>query len=103
MLYVFGSGTVQGFAVTLAFGVIASMFTALFMTRAIFDLFIYKGWIKSLSMGELKFLKNSNYDFVRMMKPAVCLSVTLVVISLAVAFIRGNSLMGIDFAPKAPA
>ncbi len=98
MLYVFGSGTVQGFAVTLAFGVIASMFTALFMTRAIFDLFIYKGWIKSLSMGELKFLKNSNYDFVRMMKPAVCLSVTLVVISLAVAFIRGNSLMGIDFA-----
>lgn len=98
MLYIFGSGTVQGFAVTLAFGVIASMFTALFMTRAIFDLFLHNNWIKKLSMGEVKFLKNSSYDVVKLMKPAVILSITLVVISLVGAIVRGHSLMGIDFA-----
>ncbi|MCQ2396488.1 MAG: protein translocase subunit SecD [Lentisphaeria bacterium] len=98
MLYIFGSGTVQGFAVTLAYGIIASMFTALFMTRAIFDLFIHNGWVKKLSMAEMSFLKNCNYNFVKLMKPAVILSITLVVISLVGSIIRGSSLMGIDFA-----
>ncbi len=98
MLYIFGSGTVQGFAVTLAFGVLASMFTALFMTRAIFGLAIYKECLKSISMAEMKFLKNSNYNFVKLMKPAVIIAVALVAISLIGAVVRGSSLMGIDFA-----
>ncbi len=98
MLYVFGSGTVQGFAVTLAFGVLASMFTALFMTRAIFDLLLYKGWLKKISMSEMKFLRDSRYDFVKFMKPAVILSISLVVISLIGFCVRGGGLMGIDFA-----
>ncbi|MCQ2403094.1 MAG: protein translocase subunit SecD [Lentisphaeria bacterium] len=98
MLYVFGSGTVQGFAVTLAFGVLASMFTALFMTHAIFDLFIAKNWLKSLSMMELSFLKNCNLDFVKLMKPAFILAIVLVVLSLIGFCVRGHNLMGIDFA-----
>ena len=100
MLYIYGSGTVQGFAVTLAFGVMASMFTALFMTRAIFDLFTHNNWLKSISMREIKCLHNTKFDFVKLMKPAVILSITLVVISLVGSFWRGvkGNLMGIDFA-----
>jgi preprotein translocase subunit SecD len=36
ILYYFGTGPVRGFAVTLALGIIASMFTAIFVTRTLF-------------------------------------------------------------------
>ena len=42
ILYQFGTGPVKGFAVSLAIGILASLFTAVFFTRLIFDL-IYKG------------------------------------------------------------
>ena len=42
ILYQFGTGPVKGFAVTLAIGIIANLFTAVFFTRLIFDL-IYMG------------------------------------------------------------
>jgi preprotein translocase subunit SecD len=37
ILFVFGSGPVRGFAVTLSFGLAANLFTAVFVSRAIFD------------------------------------------------------------------
>ena len=40
ILYAFGTGTVQGFAVTLMIGVAASLFTAIVITRVIFDLLL---------------------------------------------------------------
>jgi preprotein translocase subunit SecD len=39
VLFQFGTGPVKGFAVTLSLGVVASLFTALVLTRAIFDYF----------------------------------------------------------------
>lgn len=50
VLYQFGTGPIQGFAVTLSIGIIASMFTAIFVTRFIFDYFTMKWEIKSLSI-----------------------------------------------------
>ena len=97
-LYKFGSGTVKGFAVTLSFGIIASMFTALFMTHAIFDFLTYKGVIKNLPMHTFKFLKDVNFNFLSKMKFAMWFSATLVVISLFTFIIKGHGLLGIDFA-----
>ena len=37
ILFLFGSGPVQGFAVTLVFGLLANLFTAVFVSRVIFD------------------------------------------------------------------
>jgi len=42
ILYQFGTGPVKGFAVSLAIGILASLFTAVFFTRLVFDL-IYMG------------------------------------------------------------
>lgn len=50
VLYQFGTGPIQGFAVTLAIGIIASMFTAIVVTRFIFDYITSKWEIKSLSI-----------------------------------------------------
>jgi preprotein translocase subunit SecD len=50
VLFQFGTGPVKGFAVTLSLGVIASLFTALILTRMIFDYYLMKRKIKSLSI-----------------------------------------------------
>lgn len=50
-LYIFGTGPVRGFAVTLAIGILASMFTAVVFTKAIFDYFIINRQVKRLYIG----------------------------------------------------
>jgi preprotein translocase subunit SecD len=42
-LYQFGSGPIQGFAMTLMIGIVASMFSAIVITRIIFDFMIDRG------------------------------------------------------------
>ncbi|MDZ4712891.1 MAG: protein translocase subunit SecD [bacterium] len=49
ILYQFGSGAIQGFAITLIFGLLANLFTAIVITHYIFDIMIEKG--KKLSFG----------------------------------------------------
>ena len=50
VLFQFGTGPIKGFAITLSVGLIASMFTAIFVTRTIFMSFMYKRSIKKLSI-----------------------------------------------------
>jgi preprotein translocase subunit SecD len=50
VLFQFGTGPVKGFAVTLSLGVIASLFTALILTRMIFDYYLLKRKVKTLSI-----------------------------------------------------
>ncbi|MFA6930032.1 MAG: protein translocase subunit SecD [Lentisphaeria bacterium] len=96
-LYKYGSGSVRGFAITLGFGILASMFTALFMTHAIFDLLIYKGWLKSLSMRCFSIFKNTEIDFSKYRRQMITCSIFLVVVSLISVVVRRDSIMGIDF------
>ena len=50
VLFQFGTGPVRGFAVTLSVGIIASMFTAIFVSRVVFDFFLERRQIKRLSI-----------------------------------------------------
>ncbi|MCK4358031.1 MAG: protein translocase subunit SecD [Candidatus Cloacimonetes bacterium] len=50
VLYQFGTGPIKGFAVTLSLGILASMFTAIVVTRAIFDSIVTRKAIKTLSI-----------------------------------------------------
>jgi preprotein translocase subunit SecD len=50
VLFQFGTGPVKGFAVTLSLGVLSSLFTALIMTRLIFDFFLIKRKVRSISI-----------------------------------------------------
>jgi preprotein translocase subunit SecD len=50
LLFQFGTGPVKGFAVTLTIGLIANMFTAVFVTRLIFDYFVLQRRVKTLSI-----------------------------------------------------
>ena len=51
VLYSYGSGPIKGFAVTLMVGILTSVFTALVVTRTLFDYLTHRRGIKSLSIG----------------------------------------------------
>ena len=50
VLFQFGTGPVKGFAVTLSLGVVASLFTALILSRSIFNYFLVGRKIRTLSI-----------------------------------------------------
>ena len=50
ILYQFGTGPVKGFAVTLSIGILANIFTAVYITRVIFDFVTLKVGVKRLSI-----------------------------------------------------
>jgi preprotein translocase subunit SecD len=50
VLFQFGTGPVKGFAVTLSIGIMASLFTAIFVSRVIFDFFLVRFQVKRLSI-----------------------------------------------------
>ncbi|PIY17369.1 MAG: protein translocase subunit SecD, partial [Elusimicrobia bacterium CG_4_10_14_3_um_filter_49_12_50_7] len=49
-LFQFGSGPIKGFAVTLSLGIMASMFTAIFVTHAIWDAMLFGKNIEKVSI-----------------------------------------------------
>src|SRR5207302_9168848 len=71
ILIFMGTGSVKGFGVALTIGVAASLFTALVVTRLIFDWMLAKDWLKSLKM--LHIIRVSDLDFMKLAKPAFTL------------------------------
>jgi SecD/SecF fusion protein len=97
ILIYMGTGPIKGFGVTLTIGVAASLFTALVVTRLIFDFLLAKGWLKSLPM--LHLFKVSNLNFMRFSRYAFVGSLALIVVGLGYGvFDRGRNMLGIDFA-----
>ncbi len=96
MLFYFGSGPIKGFAVTLSIGLIASLFTALFVTRTLFDALINLGVIKSLPM--LSFFHKTNINFVSKRFFCFILSSALIIASIVTFINKKDTAYGIDFA-----
>ena len=97
VLFVFGSGPVQGFATTLIIGIITSVLTSIFITRIIFDDRIVKG--KNITFDSKltrNFLQNTHFDFIGKKKIAYLVSGALIVISLVSIFTKGFT-YGVDF------
>ena len=91
-----GTGPVKGFGVTLTIGVTASMFTALVVTRLLFDWLLEKNLIKSLNM--LHLIRGAKIDFMRWAVPAFVASWALIVIGNGYGLHRGRDVLGVDFA-----
>jgi len=95
ILIFFGTGSVKGFGFTLTFGVASSLFTALVVTRIIFDWLLDRGLLKSMPM--LHMIRNTRLDFMKLAKPAFILSWTVILIGLGYGLSRGAKLFGVDF------
>ena len=97
ILYIFGSGPVQGFATTLIIGIITSVLTSIFITRLVFDDRIAAGKKVALSFKwSENFLKNTKIDFIGLKKYSYIISGALIVISIASIAFKGFS-YGVDF------
>ncbi len=97
VLFLFGSGPVQGFATTLIIGIITSVLTSVFITRIIFDDRVSKG--KNISFDNKftrNFLQNTKVDFLGKKKIAYIVSGALILISLVSIFTKGFT-YGVDF------
>ncbi len=95
ILFLQASGSVKGFAVTLTLGIIASMFSALLVTRTAYRWLIDKGQLKKLTM--LNIIPQKSFNFLGKRKLAVLLSLGMLLGSVAVFAIRGENNFGIDF------
>ena len=93
VLYLRGSGTVKGFAQTLALGIVLSMFTALFVTRFVLKSFYNVGLDNEKLYG--KKLARKPYDFVGMKK--FTLAIAGVVIAIGIIFIGVNKVKTDNF------
>jgi SecD/SecF fusion protein len=97
ILYVFGNGPIQGFATTLIIGILTSLFSAIFITRLIFDSMLEKNKVVSFStkLTENAF-KNINIDFVGNRKKYYMLSATIITIGI-IFFFKSGLNFGVDF------
>ncbi len=96
ILIFMGTGEVKGFGVTLTIGVAASLFTALVVTRLIFDWMLDRNILKSLPM--LHIIKSAKINFMSVAKPLFILTWTFAIAALLYGgFARGHKLFGVDF------
>ena len=97
VLFIFGSGPVQGFATTLIIGIITSVVTSIFITRIIFDDRVSKGKsIKFENNLTKDFLKHTNFNFIDKKKYSYMFSGILIVIAIASICFKGFT-YGVDF------
>ncbi len=97
VLFLFGSGPVQGFATTLIIGIITSVLTSVFITRIMFDDRVVKG--KNITFDNnitRNFLQNTNINFLGKKKIAYIVSGALILISVVSIFTKGFT-YGVDF------
>src|SRR5574344_330865 len=97
VLFLFGSGPVQGFATTLIIGIITSVFTSIFISRMIFDDRIQKGKNITFENNLTKnFLKHTHVDFIAKRKYSYTISGIVILIALVSMFTKGFT-YGVDF------
>lgn len=89
VLFLKGSGTVKGFAMTLGVGIVLSMFTALFITKLLMKAFCALGMTKTSLYGIQK--ERKTIDFIGNWKKYVVISGAVVVICVAGLVVRAAS------------
>ena len=97
ILYNFGTGPIQGFAITLAIGIVTTMFTTVFVARIFFD------WMNTGKAGDEKKVsglgetRKYNIDFWNSRKKAFAISGFLCVLSIGTLIFKGSDALSVDF------
>lgn len=96
ILIFMGTGPVKGFGVTLTIGIVASFFTALLVTRLIYDYLLSKGWIRTVRM--LPLIKFHHIPFMNWGKITLVTSTIFILFGIGYGISRGHKTLGVDFA-----
>ncbi|HEV7403186.1 MAG TPA: protein translocase subunit SecD [Chthoniobacteraceae bacterium] len=90
------SGPVKGFSVALIIGVIASVFSAMVVTRVIFAWALNGGWFKKITMLHI-IPTGKNFNFLGRRRLWISISLAIILISGVCFWMRGEKNFGIDF------
>ncbi|MBL0105183.1 MAG: protein translocase subunit SecDF, partial [Bacteroidetes bacterium] len=98
ILFTFGTGPIQGFATTLIIGILSSLFSAIFITRLVFDWMLEKNkeirfWNKSTKGA----FKNIHINFVEKRKLYYTISGIIIACGIAAFIMKGGLNFGVDF------
>lgn len=97
ILYYFGTGPIKGFASTLVIGIITSLFSAVLISRLIYEWALKKNLSLKFSASYTQnFMSNMKIDFVGMRKYGYIFSIALTILSVVTLSTKGIS-KGIDF------
>ena len=98
VLMQFGSGPIKGFAITLATGILVSMFTAIFVTRFLFEVvYLRRRRIQSISLGLKWIASQISIDFLSKQKIAAVFSISVLFAGLVSVIAKGGLKYGVDF------
>ncbi len=95
VLYLVGTDEVKGFALTLIIGMIWNLLTAVYISRAIFEFWYSRGWLKRVTM--LKMMDKTRIDFIGPRKWCMAASVLVIALGLGAVAARGRGMYNIDF------
>ncbi|WP_300285622.1 protein translocase subunit SecDF [uncultured Alistipes sp.] len=97
VLFIFGTGPVQGFATTLIIGIITSLFTAILITRLIFvGMLDREKKITFSNRFTENFLANTKFNFIDKRKTTYILSAAMLLLTIGSLAVRGLN-YGVDF------
>lgn len=99
ILFYFGTGPIRGFATTLIIGIICSFFTAVYMTRLIYEHFLSKGKWRNLTFStsiSKNLFQNAHYNFMGITKRSFTIWGIIIVVCIISFAVRGLS-QSIDF------
>ena len=94
VLYAIGTEQIKGFAVTLILGILMSMFTAIYVSRLVFDIWERKRWLKELNMARI--LDKGKYNFLNKTKLTGLASLVLIIAGLIATFSLGSRILDQD-------
>ena len=98
VLYQYGTGPIKGFALTLMVGILSSMFTAIFVTRTIYNVITSRQASPSINVGKLRVFGDTAFDFLKLRKGAFVFSLVIILVGLGSTITKGGYNLGIDFA-----
>ena len=99
ILFNFGTGPIRGFATTLIIGILISFFTAVFMTRLVYEYFLNRDKLLNMTFCtsiSKNMMQNMHFDFMGRRKTWLTAAAAIMVVCLGFLFTRGLS-QSIDF------
>jgi SecD/SecF fusion protein len=95
VLYIVGTEEVKGFALTMMIGMAWNLFTAVFMSRVVFEYAYKYRWLKNITM--LKMLGKTDIDFIGPRYYCMAGSAILIALGIIATAVRGQGMFNIDF------